>query len=379
MDLNRFSEKKFDEVLKLHKELCLIPAPSHFEDGRAEYILKYLHEAGVHNAYIDEAKNVICTFGEPSEKTVVFMAHTDTVFPMETPLDYVDDGERIYCPGAGDDTASLAVMLTCIKYMAEEGIVPNRPITFVANSCEEGLGNLKGTRKLFESMGDKIEYLYSFDSSAEYITNKSVGSHRYKITAITEGGHSFGAFGNRNAINVLAKIITEIYKIEVPSVGDSRTTYNVGVIEGGTSVNTIAESASMLCEYRSDSMECLDIMKKRFFGIFEEAKKDCIELKIELVGDRPCMSADMDREKLREISDRAKKIQEKHFGKTVTEKSGSTDCNVPHSLSIPAVALSNYDGGGEHTVGEWVYKESFKPGLRVSMELILTEGGLINI
>jgi acetylornithine deacetylase/succinyl-diaminopimelate desuccinylase-like protein len=290
-------------------------------------------------------------------------------------MPYHDDGDKIFSPGVADDTASVVVLMMMAKFFIENNITPKNGIMFVCNSCEEGLGNLKGTRKLFESMEDKIEYLYSFDSSAEYITNKSVGSHRYKITAITEGGHSFGAFGNRNAINVLAKIITEIYKIEVPSVGDSRTTYNVGVIEGGTSVNTIAESASMLCEYRSDSMECLDIMKKRFFGIFEEAKKDCIELKIELVGDRPCMSADMDREKLREISDRAKKIQEKHFGKTVTEKSGSTDCNVPHSLSVPAVALSNYDGGGEHTVGEWVYKESFKPGLRVSMELILIEGG----
>ncbi|MBQ4159895.1 MAG: M20/M25/M40 family metallo-hydrolase [Clostridia bacterium] len=377
MDLQKFSEENFEALLKLHRELCLIPAPSHFEEERAKYILEYLKVAGIENAYIDEAKNVICTMGAPSEKMVVFMAHTDTVFPMDTPLDYVDDGEKIHCPGAGDDTGSLAGMLTCVKYMAEHNIVPKRTIMFVANSCEEGLGNLKGTRQLFQDFGDKIEYLYSFDSKPFGVTNKSVGSHRYKITALTEGGHSFGAFGNRNAIHVLAGIVNDIYAIEVPVIGDSRTTYNVGSIEGGTSVNTIAQNASMLCEYRSDNVECLAIMEKKFAEIFEKAKTNCLELKVELVGNRPCMRVDMDMAKLQKITDRAREIQSKHFGIEAVEKSGSTDCNIPHSLGIPAVALANYDGGGTHTREEWVVRESFKPGLRISMELILTESGLL--
>ncbi len=377
MDLQKFSVEKYEEVLKLHKDLCLIPAPSHFEDERAEYVLKYLKDAGIENAYIDEAKNVVCTLGKPSDKMIVFLAHTDTVFPMDTPLNYIDDGEKIHCPGSGDDTGSLSVMLTCIKYMAENNIVPNKTFMFVANSCEEGLGNLKGCRQIFKDYGDKIEYLYSFDSKPIVVTNKSVGSHRYEITAITEGGHSFGAFGNRNAINVLAGIISEIYKIDVPKLPNSRTTYNVGTIEGGTSVNTIAQNATMLCEYRSDNVECLAIMEKKFAEIFEKAKENCLELKINLVGNRPCTSAQMDMAKLKEITDRAKSIQAKHFNIDVIEKSGSTDCNIPHSMAIPAVALAAYDGGGTHTREEWVIKESFKPGLRVAMELMLTEGGLL--
>ena len=377
MDFQKFSEEKFEELLKLHKELCLIPAPSHFEDERAEYVLNYLKGIGIDNAHVDDAKNVVCTLGKPSDKMVVFMAHTDTVFPMETPLNYIDDGDKISCPGSGDDTGSLAVMLTCIKYMAENNIVPNKTFMFVANSCEEGLGNLKGCRKIFKDYGDKIEYLYSFDSKPYGVTNKSVGSHRYEITAITEGGHSFGAFGNRNAINVLAGIISEIYKIEVPKIENSRTTYNVGIINGGTSVNTIAQNATMLCEYRSDNVECLAIMEKKFNEIFEKAKENCLELKIDLVGNRPCMSEKMDMAKLQEITNRAKSIQSKYFGFDVKEKSGSTDCNIPHSMAIPAVALAAYDGGGTHTREEWVIKESFKPGLRVAMELMLTEGGLL--
>jgi len=377
MNLQKFSDEKFNEVLELHRKLCLIPAPSHFEDERAKCVLKYLKDAGVDNAYIDEAKNVICTFGKPSEKMVVFMAHTDTVFPMDVPLNYVDDGEKIHCPGAGDDTGSLAVLLTCVKYMAEYNIVPERTLMFVANSCEEGLGNLKGCRKIFEDFGDRIEYLYTFDAKPGGVANKSVGSHRYKVTALTEGGHSFGAFGNRNAINVLAGIVNEIYNIDVPAIENSKTTYNVGIIEGGTSVNTIAQNASMLCEYRSDNEECLSIMEKKFKDIFDNAEKNCVELKVELVGNRPCMSKDMDLKKLQEITNRAKEIQFKHFGVNIKEKSGSTDCNIPHSMAIPAVALSNYNGGGTHTREEWIFKESFKPGLRASMELILTEGGLL--
>lgn len=376
MDLQKFSEEKFEEVLKLLHDLCVIPAPSHFEDERANYVLNYLKAAGIDNACVDEAKNVICTLGKPSEKMVVFMAHTDTVFPMETPLDYVDDGEKIHCPGVGDDTASLSAMLTCVKYMAENNIVPEKTLMFVANSCEEGLGNLKGCRQIFKDYGDKIEYLYTFDAKPPEITNKSVGSHRYKVTAITEGGHSFGNFGNRNAISVLAEIINEIYEIKVPEMSGSRTTYNVGIIEGGTSVNTIAQSASMLCEYRSDNVDCLAIMEEKFKDILKKAEKNCLNLDVELVGNRPCMSNDIDMELLREISERAKAIQSKHFGVDVKESSGSTDCNIPHSLGIPALALANYDGGGTHTREEWIFKDSLKDGLKVSMELILTEGGL---
>lgn len=377
MDLQKFSEEKFEELLKIHRDLCVIPAPSHFEDERAKYILKYLKDCGIDNAHIDVAKNVICQLGKPSDKMVVFMAHTDTVFPMDTPLNYVDDGEIIRCPGAGDDTGSLVGLLTCVKYMAENGIVPEKTLMFVANSCEEGLGNLKGCRQIFQDYGDRIEYLYSFDSKPGGVTNKSVGSHRYKITAITEGGHSFDDFGNRNAISVLAEIINEINKIEIPKLGNSRTTYNVGVIEGGASVNTIAQNASMLCEYRSDNVKCLAIMEEKFSNIFEKAKANCIELNVELVGDRPCMSAEMDMELLHKITCRAKDIQSKHFGVNVIEESGSTDCNIPHSMGIPAVALANYDGDGIHTCEEWVIKNSFKAGLKVSMELILTEGGLM--
>ena len=367
MNLQKFSEEYYNELLKLHHDLCLIPAPSHYEDERAKYILECLKDAGIENAYIDEAKNVVCKFGKPSDKMVVFMAHTDTVFPMDTPLDYVDDGENIYCPGVGDDTASLAVMLVCIKYIAQNGIVPEKSLMFVANSCEEGLGNLKGCRQIFKDYGDKIEYMYSFDAKPTGVTNKSVGSHRYEITAITEGGHSFGAFGNRNAISVLAEIINEIYKIEVPQTDGSITTYNVGTISGGTSVNTIAQNAKMLCEYRSNNKKCMGFMEQKFEEIFENCRCDEVKVDVRLVGDRPC--GDIDESKMDHFKSIVVPVIEGVIDKKVKFKTASTDCNIPLSLGIPALGVGLNIHSGVHTYEEWVDKKSMIDGFEIALRL----------
>ncbi|MBR3932752.1 MAG: M20/M25/M40 family metallo-hydrolase [Clostridia bacterium] len=376
MDLLILSEKYYDEMLRLLHDICIIPAPSGFEDKRAEFVCNYLKNLGIENAHIDEAKNVVCTLGEETDDIVLFEAHTDTVFPFEVPLNYVDDGEKIYCPGVIDDVACLVIMLAGIKYIVENNIKLNRTLMFVANACEEGLGNLKGTRQIFKDYGDRISHMYTFDGGYKHIVNDSVGSHRYKVTALTEGGHSFGAFGNRNAINVLAGIINEIYKIEVPQREGSKTTYNVGIIEGGTSVNTIAQNASMLCEYRSDNVECLKIMEKKYAEIFENAKANCQELKVELVGNRPCMD-NMDMEKLNKLSDFVCSVQEKYGKCEVKRDSGSTDANIPHSLGVPAICVGVYVGGGAHTTEEWLLKESLKPGFAIGLELMLTDGWVI--
>lgn len=373
MDLLKLSENYYEEMLELIHDICIIPAPSGFEEERAEFILKYLKALGIDHAYIDEAKNVVCTLGKPSDDISVFMAHTDIVFPFEVPLDYVDDGEKIHCLGIIDDVACLVIMLVCIKHIVESGIQLNRTILFVANACEEGRGNLKGCRQIFKDYGDRIKNMFTFDGDYHHVVDDSVGSHRYEVTAITEGGHSFGAFGNQNAINVLAGIITEIYKIEVPKKGNSKTTYNVGIISGGTSVNTIAQNATMLCEYRSDHVECLAIMKQKYAEIFEHAKKNCRELKVELVGDRPC-AENMDMEQLKALSDFVCSVQAKYGNCEVERKSGSTDANIPHSLGIPAICVGVYIGGGAHTTEEWLLKQSLKPGFAIGMELILTEG-----
>lgn len=207
------------------------------------------------------------------------MAHTDVVFPDETELPLKVENGRICCPGVGDDTACLVCVLLAAKYtalMIKEGKLNQiRPETepgliFVCNSGEEGLGNLKGVKKICEDYGSRMNTFCTFDGSLEHLVDEAVGSNRYKVTVRTQGGHSFGNFGRDNAIEKLAGIIEKLYQIKVPEGG--KTTYNVGTISGGTSVNTIAQEASMLYEFRSDRKVNLAYMKEKFEAAVDEAK-----------------------------------------------------------------------------------------------------------
>ena len=281
-------ESHADEALALLTELAQIPAPSNREERRAEFCLNWLRSKGALSAYIDEALNVILPLGMTDENPLaVFAAHTDVVFPdtEELPL-RMEDG-KIFCPGVGDDTASMAALLMMAKYLLETGLQPkNYGILIVLDSGEEGLGNLKGIRHLFDTFGDRIREFISFDGGECRCVNRAVGSKRYRIAIDTEGGHSYGAFGNRNAIAYLASLIDTLYTIKVPPLG--KTTYNVGTISGGTSVNTIAQSAEMLYEFRSDEREGLSFMQAQFDTIVEEFRASGVKIETEVVGDRPC-------------------------------------------------------------------------------------------
>lgn len=368
--------KNSELMYKTLKELCLIPAPSHFEHERAEYCKQWLERYGAQGVYIDEALNVIFPINcDGSNKITVFAAHTDTVFPDREPMPYFDDGEKVFCPAVSDDTASVVVLLLTAKFYIENGIVAKNGIMFVCNSCEEGLGNLKGTRQLFKDYDGRIENFITLDSLLDAVADRSVGSHRYEVEVFTEGGHSYSKFGNCNAIAEISNIITEIYKIKVPEKKGSKTTYNVGIIEGGTSVNTIAQSAKMLCEYRSDNKECLEYMKKEFERIFDQASKRT-ELKIKLLGDRPCSNIDVD--KVERLKAKVVPVIEDTIGKKVLFRSSSTDCNIPLSLGVAALCIGANMHANIHTREEWVDKESMKTGLIITIKasMAVTEADL---
>ncbi len=370
-DIKTYIDENYEEMLDVLRDLCRIPAPSHHECARARYCVEWLCKKGAKDVYTDEALNVIFPINcDGSDEITVFVAHTDTVFPDTEPMELREDDEKIYCPGVGDDTASVAVLLMCAKYFVEKHIVPPKGIMFVCNSCEEGLGNLKGTRQLFGDFEGRIAQFVSFDgASLTDVADRCVGSHRYEVEVLTEGGHSFGKFGNANAIHELSKIVTQIYKVEIPAKEGAKTTYNVGNIEGGTSVNTIAQSAKMMCEYRSSDKDCLDIMKNRFEGIFEAAKSDEAEVNVSKIGDRPCGNIDDSKvEKLRRV---IAPIIEQITGEKVDYKLSSTDCNIPLSLGIAAICIGVFNGGGAHTREEWIEKRSLKHGLEIGIKTML--------
>ena len=358
------------EGYELLLELAQIPAPSNHEEKRADFCKTWLEKQGAEGVYIDTALNVIYPIGCTEDNDlVVFMAHSDVVFPDTETLPLKVEGDRIYCPGIGDDTANVAAILLTAKYIAEMKLRPKDcGMLLVINSGEEGLGNLKGSRKIMEDFGSRVREFVTLDGRTHSCVNRAVGSKRYRIEVDTEGGHSYANFGNRNAIAILASMIDQLYAIEVPPMG--KTTYNVGMISGGTSVNTIAQHAEMLYEFRSDEREALSVMQAHLDGIVESFRQKGIDVTVTLVGDRPC-AAPVDEEKMAAMIQRAEAAARRWYGHGITCRSGSTDCNIPLSMGIPSLSLGCYRGEGAHTREEYVEASSLHAGLRFAYDLIL--------
>lgn len=374
-----FENKNFEEELtQLLLCLCRIPAPSGREEERAEFIRSWLYsQCGISDLCIspqkendlpsparkeapsflitvDEAKNVL-VFIHPSlpGPMPLFMAHTDTVFPDLTELPCQITKDRIASPGVGDDTACAAILMLYLKYYKDQLLSLNKPLLFAFNSCEEGLGNLKGCRRIMTDYGSRIHQVTSFDGGVEGICSRAVGSLRYEIIIRTRGGHSYNDFGNRSSIQVLCALIERLYKMPLPSEGKS--TFNVGVISGGTSVNTIAQSCSCLFEYRSDTDADLEWMKQYFLSALEALKQQYPDIRLELtlVGERPCMGA-VDPTEQEALVGLASTAIRRISGSAPHIHAASTDCNIPLSLGIPAVCFGGLLGDGVHTREEYV-------------------------
>ena len=375
-----YIETHAQEARELLITLAQIPSPSNQEEKRAGFCKEWLEAQGAKGVFIDDALNVVYPIAATKENPlVVFMAHTDVVFPDMDPLPLKIEDGKICCPGVGDDTANLVCLMMIAKYMTETGMVTElekavsagtqaHGLLLVCNSGEEGLGNLKGSRKICETYGKRIKEFYSFDGTLSSMAVRAVGSKRFRITIRTIGGHSYGAFGNPNAIAQLSELIHELYQIQVPSKG--KTTYNVGTISGGTSVNTIAQSAEMLYEFRSDSREGLSYMEEKFNGIIDNAKKRGIDIQVEIVGLRPC-EGDVDRQARDNMIKLASDTIEEYTGKIPDQTPGSTDCNIPLSMGIPSLCLGTYEGSGAHTREEYILIDSLMPGYKVGFEMVM--------
>ncbi len=371
--LEQYIRDSQEEIRQLIRDLCAIPAPSHHEEKRALFCKEWFERNGGENVEIDEALNVICPYRVTEDNEIVaFLAHTDTVFPDTQPMPFREEEGIMYCPGVTDDTANLAVLMICARYIMQKKVPVRTGILFVANSCEEGLGNLKGSRAIVEKYGRRMREFITLDGAdLRDIVTRAVGSRRYRIRALTEGGHSFGSFGKRNAIQVLARLVEELYQVEVPSKGESRTTYNVGVISGGTSVNTIAQSAEMLYEYRSDDLSCMERMEETFRNILLRCTPPDGEVHCELIGERPC-AGNVDADAMANLVRRGSEAVRAVTGSEPSLESGSTDCNIPLAAGIPAICLGVCTGGKCHTREEWLDAGSLEDGCRLFMEFFLS-------
>lgn len=370
-ELKNYIAENQDTLVKLLDTLCRIPAPSNHEELRAEFIRDWYEKEGCKGAYIDSALNVIYPFHcEAQKDLVIYSAHIDTVFPDTEPFDVIYDGDIMRCPGVGDNTSNVAIMMLLASWLTKHNMVPKQGFLFVASSGEEGLGNLKGIRQVMKDYEGKISELIALDGSYDEIVNGAVGSLRYRVGIHTEGGHSYGCFGNQNAIQTLSSMINTLYSYHVPKAGKS--TYNVGTITGGTSINTIAQYAEMRFEYRSDVRESLSAMNEFFLSVIDAYNKmDHVQVECELLGERPC-TGDVDAEKQNVLVKKASDIIEAYTGTRVECFSGSTDCNIPLSSGVPAICFGGHMGVGAHTREEHLNIKDLHKGMEIIAAFMMT-------
>ena len=235
--------------------ICEIPAPPFKEQARAEEFRRRLVALGYANARIDAEGNVIAELGNGQGRTVMIAGHLDTVFPEGTDVRTTRTGEKVAGPGIGDDCRGLATVLTLARVLREQRITPQGRLLLVGNVGEEGPGNLRGVRHLFtKEFAGRIDYFVSVDGAGGgAITSRAVGSHRYTVSFEGPGGHSYGAFGMANPMHAMGRAIANIAELQVPV--RPKTTFNVGIVRGGTSVNTITPLAQMEVDMRSESAE----------------------------------------------------------------------------------------------------------------------------
>lgn len=358
-----------EEALELLRTLGKIPAPSRQEDLRAVFCRDWLLAQGAVDVTIDKAKNVICKIGcEEHEEFIAFAAHTDIVFPDMETLPMREEDGKLYAPGIGDDTSNLVNLLMGAKYLLQNKIKLKYGVLIVCNACEEGLGNLDGTKELFAAYGSKIKAFYSFDGYTPQCYSTAVGSYRYKISCRTTGGHSYINFGEPNAIEILCHLVEELYKIEAPQ--EVKTTYNVGRIEGGTTVNSIAQECSMLYEFRSTSQKCLEIMEEKFNQTVEACRNLGGELTVELLGIRPG-NGPLDMDELNAFTRQSADIISNFYTGDIDFDAYSTDSNVPLSLGIAANTIGTVLGALAHTREEWIEISSLPKGLGIVLSLML--------
>lgn len=372
-EIFKWCDDHFPEQLELLKTLAAIPAPSHQEQRRAEFIRDWLCRQGADNVEIDPALNVVLPFGCDGRSDIrVYMAHTDVVFPDTEPLPVREEAGRLYAPGVGDDTANVSALMLCAKFFLSHPDCLKKPTLIVFNSCEEGFGNLKGVRQIMADYAGRVAELVSFDLEYTAMVHRAVGSERWLVRAETRGGHSYSAFGNPNAIAGLSRLVCRLYKQPVPAVPGTKTTYNVGTIQGGTSVNTIAQSAEMTYEYRSDDHACLEQMREQFLALVEEMDAAETRLTMEPLGERPCGNAVPPSAQERLLNRCAAAVEE-ITGKAPVFCSASTDANIPLSQGVPATTFGLYLGAGSHTREEYIEIGSLKPGLRIALSVMMQE------
>jgi tripeptide aminopeptidase len=371
-------------MLDWQLELCAIPAPPFGEQARSEWLQTRFREIGLDSVTTDEVGNVLGFLPSPHlspESTghvVVLSAHLDTVFPADTVLQpqvrMVDGSERIEAPGACDNGAGVVGMLAIAQALVKAKAELPAALLFLGNVGEEGEGDLRGVRHLYQQKalaGRIAAHIVLDGAGADSAVTQALGSKRYQITISGPGGHSFTDSGTPNPITAMGSAVAALAATALPE--EPRTTLNVGTIHGGTSVNSIPESAVATVDLRSTSTEELVRLEVALHRAVEDAVdhwngrtsltgrlRGMLTYKIDMIGNRPAALLP-DGSPILE----ALRAVDRHFALNSGSRLGSTDANVPISLGVPSLSLgAGGDGGGAHTLAEWYSTKDRETGLR---------------
>ncbi|HLH62020.1 MAG TPA: M20/M25/M40 family metallo-hydrolase [Ktedonobacteraceae bacterium] len=371
--LNQLREaagKRTEAVAELAQRICEVPAPTGNEAERAQFVASLWQERG-YTPEIDAIGNVYMRRGGHEQRPLLMLlAHTDTVFPQSTPILVERQGDILRGPGIGDNSVNVAAMISMIDVLDELGIETDADIIAAADVGEEGLGNLRGARAAVERYQSKLGAVIAVDGDLGSITHIAVGSKRWRITVRGPGGHSYGSFGKPSAIHGLARIIAAIADLQVPQA--PKTTYNVGIIEGGTSVNTIAAHATALLDMRSTDVAALNRLADEVRTIIEQRAGPGLQVEIEVLGERPAGELSRSHPLVQLAAEAITWI-----GIKPVYEASSTDANIPISLHIPAVCIGITQVERAHTLEEFLVVSPIGSGLAQFTRLCIEACSLI--
>ena len=371
------------EFRRWQRELTEIPAPPFGEAARSEWLLQRFTALGLENVQRDDLGNVLGFLHNAAAPLIGISAHLDTVFPQGTALQTREEGNRLYGPGISDNAAGVTALLAMANALKRTQLKPATNILFIGNVGEEGEGNLRGMRHLFAASAwrDAIQSLLVIDGAGtDTYVNQALGSRRFEITFRGPGGHSWSDFGVPNPIVLLSRALARFSEVQAPE--SPRTTFNVGVISGGTSVNSIPESAAARVDLRSASMEELQKLEDRLRECVSEAWREAplshrsgelkVTLAIENIGDRPAAELPKDARILQFV-----RAADKHLRIESFPRLASTDANVPLALQVEATTIgAGGDGGGAHTLREWFDCSNRDLGLKRILLVLLALTGV---
>jgi acetylornithine deacetylase/succinyl-diaminopimelate desuccinylase-like protein len=382
-----FLEETDDRTIADLIRLTEIPAPPFMEDARGQAFLEMLLEVGVDTAYVDEVGNVIgVRRGTVGDRTLAIAAHLDTVFPEGTDVTTTVRGDTIFAPGVADDTRGLAAVLALLRTMNENQIRTEYDLLFIGNVGEEGLGDLRGVKHLFGESGPGIDYFISIDGTSDSrVTHMGLGSHRFRVTFRGPGGHSWGAFGLGNPAHAMGMAIERfVERAETLTRSGPRTSYNVGRIGGGTSVNSVPFEAWMEVDMRSESPESLLTISNAFREAVEQALIDANAIRrrgdeltadVDMIGNRPSGEIPVD-EPFVQRGMAATRV----LGLEPEPGRSSTDSNIPISMGIPAFTIGGGGNGvGAHSLNEFFVNTNGPRGIQRALLIVLAQAGLVQV